>query len=108
MVEQWHYPIGLIATEISLKLNGMPRRADIVVYRQGIAWMIVECKAPHIALTDEVLQQAARYNMVLDVPYIVLTNGPETHIIRYNHQIQQWNYINEFPPHQIVDKSDSD
>ena len=40
--------------------------------------MVVECKRPDVELTTEVLDQAIRYNMVLNVKYIAITNGRKT------------------------------
>lgn len=54
----------------------MQRRADILAYRpDGSPFLLVECKAPHIAVTQATLDQAARYNLVMNVPYLLITNG---------------------------------
>jgi hypothetical protein len=72
------YPGGLLQVEGSLKLNGMKRRADVVAYdRTGKPFLLIECKAPEVALSQKVLDQAARYHLVLGVPYILITNGLE-------------------------------
>lgn len=74
------YPAGLMGNEVSIKLNGTSRRCDTVVYdRQAHPWMIVEYKAPHIAIDREVLAQALRYNLTLGARYITITNGMTTH-----------------------------
>lgn len=65
-----------IANEISLTLNGTLRRADTVVYDDSLKpFVVVEYKAPGIALTADVLNQALRYNLVFNAPYVVITNG---------------------------------
>ena len=65
-----------IAQEYSVKINGTAQRADIVVVGKDLKPVIlVECKAPEVAITKEVLSQAARYNAILGARYIVLTNG---------------------------------
>jgi hypothetical protein len=40
--------------------------------------MMIECKAPEVALNEEVLQQVLRYNMSVPVEFIVITNGEAT------------------------------
>ena len=56
-------------------------RADILVYdRKAQPLAVVECKRPEVELTGEVLDQAVRYNMALDVRYIMITNGAKTFI----------------------------
>lgn len=70
------YPLELMQVEGAITLNGMTRRCDIVVYdREVRPWMIVECKKESVALTQKVIDQACRYNLVLQVPYLLLTNG---------------------------------
>jgi len=62
--------------EGAITLNGMTRRCDIVVYDRNLKpWMIVECKKEEVELSQKVADQASRYNIVLNVPYLLLTNG---------------------------------
>ena len=70
------YPLELMQVEGAITLNGMTRRCDIVVYDASVRpFSIVECKRETVALTQKVLDQACRYNLVLQVPYLWLTNG---------------------------------
>lgn len=70
------YPLGLIGNEISLRLNGQNRRCDTVIYDiYGSPLMIIEYKAPHITLNQEVFNQVIRYNIALKVKYLVVSNG---------------------------------
>lgn len=70
------YPLGKIAVEVGLKVNELQKRCDILLYdSQFKPYMIVECKAPAVLLNDAVLFQAATYNLPLQVPYIMLSNG---------------------------------
>lgn len=72
------YPLELIQVEGAITLNGMTRRCDIVVYDQQVRpFIIVECKRETVPLTQKVIDQASRYNLVLQVPYLCLTNGPQ-------------------------------
>lgn len=79
LIHQMLYPQALIALEKSLALNGLKKRFDILVYDAAHEpWMLVECKAPQVALTEAVLDQVLRYNISIPVPYIVITNGAVT------------------------------
>ena len=70
------YPLELMQVEGAITLNGMTRRCDIVVYDASVKpYIIVECKNETVALSQKVLDQACRYNLVLQVPYLCLTNG---------------------------------
>lgn len=72
-------PAYEMMSEATLSFGGKAWRADIVVYRRNMSpAMVVECKRPDVELTREVLEQALRYNLVLDVNWIVITNGKKT------------------------------
>jgi hypothetical protein len=76
LVHDIGYPASLVAVEKEIKLHGLVKRFDIVVYdRQTRPWMIVECKEMGVEISQQVLEQALRYNISLDVPFIVITNG---------------------------------
>ena len=82
---QCEVPLHMMMSEAGLKLGDKQFRADILVYdRTARPLMIVECKRPQVELTREVLDQAVRYNMVLDVDYIMITNGTGTYVCRRN------------------------
>lgn len=72
-------PMHMMMSEVPLRRGGKDYRADIVVYgRDGKPLMIVECKRPETELEGSVADQAIRYNKVLDVKYIAITNGLKT------------------------------
>jgi len=70
------YPSSFISVEKEIELNGTKKRYDIVVYSKELKPdIIIECKAPEIELSEQVLEQALRYDLVLQVNYVVITNG---------------------------------
>lgn len=73
-----NYPASLMAIEKGIELNGLKKRCDIVIFKDRKPWMIVECKEPNVPLSQDTFMQIIRYNMVLQVPYLVLTNGTQT------------------------------
>jgi hypothetical protein len=92
------YPESLIAVEAPLRYNRLKKRSDLVVYRKdGNPGLIAECKAPHIALTRGVLEQAAMYNMPLQVRFLVLTNGIQHHILCINREEEKFEFREQFP-----------
>ena len=96
--EEQDVPLSLMSVEKSLKLHGMIRRCDIVVYnREGQPVMIVECKAPEVALNQAVLDQAARYNLKLQVPYLLVSNGHEYYCCKINRQQQDVDFLEAIP-----------
>ena len=83
LAESMKVPYHMMMSEAGFRLGEKQFRADILVYdRKAQPLMIVECKRPEVELTRDVLDQAIRYNMVLDVRYIVITNGNRTFMCR--------------------------
>ena len=79
LILQQGYPKGLISVEKEIKVGGLKKRYDIVVYdRERRPWMLIECKEAGVVLTDNVLQQLLRYHQVLQCPYWLLCNGPQS------------------------------
>jgi hypothetical protein len=91
-------PKSLVSVEKNLKVNGLPRRTDVLVYSKAMKKMLLaECKAPAIKITQKVFDQAARYNLSLDVKYFVLTNGLQTVCCTMDHVRGQYNFLEEIP-----------
>jgi hypothetical protein len=74
-----HYPVSLIAVEKKIMLGNLTKRYDIVVYnRNHEPWMLVECKAPDVDITESTLNQLLHYHNVMQCAYWMLTNGRQT------------------------------
>lgn len=101
LVKERGYPQSLIALEKELLLNGLKKRFDVLVYNSDHQpWMMVECKAPGVALSEAVLQQALRYNMTIPVNYIIITNG--NHTLGWKKVEGRLELISELPPFQTI------
>ncbi len=98
LVEEKNYPAALIAVEMPLKFNRMERRADVVLYSgRGKPFMIIECKAPGIKISQKAFDQAARYNTGLKVDYLVVSNGLVHYCAKLNHAGGTWEFLKEIP-----------
>ena len=84
LMNELEIPPSHISVERKITVNGLAKRYDIVVYKEAKPWMVVECKAPHIPLTQEVLEQAGRYNITLNAEVIGVTNGHEHKFFKIN------------------------
>lgn len=70
------YPLGLMMVEKEFKYNKLNKRADIVVCdKNGAPLLMAECKSADVAITQNVFDQAMRYNLTMDVTTVVLSNG---------------------------------
>lgn len=76
LLQVQQYPASLVAVEKELKLGELRKRFDILVYNGSHQpWMMIECKAMEVPLSEEVLNQVLRYNVAVPVRYLVITNG---------------------------------
>lgn len=79
------YPLSLMAVEKQLQYGELNRRFDLVLFdRSGSAQIIIECKEMNVRLTEDVLSQALRYNMVVQAPVLVITNGVHCLAVRFD------------------------
>lgn len=103
LIEEKGFPSSLIAVEKNLKVNQLNKRFDAVVFHSnGSPLLLIECKAPEVNLTEETLQQALRYNSVLQAPFIILTNGLNTYIGQLNFTNQSFSYLKDIPVYNEI------
>lgn len=103
LLEQKGYPQALMANEVQVQLNGTKKRCDTVLYRRDLtARMIVEYKAPDIAITQKVFDQITRYNIVLKVDYLIVTNGLQHYCCRMDYERGSYNFLQDIPDYQSL------
>jgi hypothetical protein len=91
-------PLSLMAVEKRLKINTLIKRADVVVHeRSGRALMLVECKAPGVLISQHVFDQAARYDMVFHVNFLLITNGLANYCCRFDYALNTYSFLPEIP-----------
>lgn len=96
MIDEKKYPASLMGVEMLVKVNELSQRADIVLYQtDGKPWLIVECKKSDVTITQETFYQIARYNLTLQVPYMVITNGLEHYCLFFNGT--DFEYLEDLP-----------
>ena len=92
------YPKGLLANEIQLNLNGTKKRCDTVLFNKDLsARMIMEYKAPNIEITQAVFDQITRYNMVLKVEYLIVSNGMRHYCCKIDYNTMQYTFLPDIP-----------
>lgn len=98
LVEHKGYPAARMATEVSLRLGNMQKRCDCVCYDRYMRPMvIIELKAPTVALSQEVMNQICRYNMAMHVPYLMLSNGLCHVCAHIDYEKGEYRYLNDIP-----------
>jgi hypothetical protein len=99
LVVEKKYPLSLIAVEAGLKYNQMQKRADVLVYdKQGHPFLLVECKAPEVKISQDTFDQVARYNMIFKVSYLIVTNGMDHFCCKMDYSDNSYRFLEEIPP----------
>ena len=99
LIEHQGFPKGLISLEKGLKYNQLQKRTDLVVFdRIGIPYLLIECKAPEIELSQKVLHQALAYRSSLLTPYVIISNGLKHISLEFEKNQKKFIQIQNFPP----------
>ncbi|MFA7445055.1 MAG: type I restriction enzyme HsdR N-terminal domain-containing protein [Flavobacteriaceae bacterium] len=98
LLQEKKYPKSLVNVEKLIKVNGLSKRYDIVVFKpDGSIFLLVECKAPTIKITQETFNQIARYNLVLNAEYLMVTNGVDHYFCKMDFENQRYVFLEELP-----------
>ncbi len=98
LIEERDYPKSLMAIEKELIVNKLKKRCDIVVYnRQLIPILIVECKAFNVKINQQAFDQAARYNLSLNVKNLIITNGLSHYCCLIEENKEAYTFIKDIP-----------
>ncbi len=98
LIKEKHYPESLIANEIQIVLNNQKKRCDTVAYDRSLTpLVIIEYKSPDVKITQEVFDQIVRYNMVLKVKYLIVSNGLQHYCCRIDYENLSYEYLSEIP-----------
>jgi len=95
LLQELNYPASLFSIEKEVKLGELRKRCDIIVYKNALPWIIIECKEPNVPITEKTLQQILRYHLALPVPYLCLTNG--NNVFLFEKKDEQFKEIFSFP-----------
>jgi hypothetical protein len=103
LTEYKHFPLSRLANEIGITLGNVKRRCDTVLYDDYLQpLMIIEYKSPEIAVNQDVFDQIARYNMSLNVPWLIVSNGLQHFCCRIDKEKGESVFLKEIPDYETV------
>lgn len=103
LVDHKHYPQVLLANEVGLDLNNTKKRCDTILYRRNLTpLMIIEYKAPQINIAQKVFDQIARYNIVLRVDYLIVSNGLQHYCCKMDYEHQTYSFLADIPDYHLL------
>ena len=98
LIREKKFPQTMIGVEKGLKVNSLSKRCDILIYGQKMQpLLLVECKAPKVVINEKTFEQIARYNLPLQVQYLLVTNGITTYCCKMNYVEQQFTFLEKIP-----------
>lgn len=102
LLQEKKYPKSLINVEKLLKINGLVKRYDVVVFNNdGSIFILVECKAPEIKISQTTFDQIARYNMTLQSEYLMVTNGLNHYFCQMDFENERYAFLRELPDYGV-------
>lgn len=102
LLEEKKYPKSLINVEKVLKVNGLRKRYDVVVFKKdGSIDVLIECKAPEIKIAQATFDQIARYNMTMKAEYLMVTNGMNHYFCQMDFENEKYQFLSELPEYRI-------
>ena len=108
LVEHKGYPKGLLGNEIALTCGDKTLRCDSILYNKvSQAQMIIEYKAPSVAITQRVFNQISTYNLLLHVDYLMVSNGLQHYCCRMDYKYQTYEFLQEIPDYADIAESDA-
>jgi len=103
LIEHTGYPSGLLANEISIALGNVRKRCDTVLYDNYLnPLMIIEYKSPAVVINQKTFDQIARYNLVLQVPWLIVSNGIQHFCCHTDQEKKEYVFLNEIPEYDKI------
>ncbi|UKN02880.1 type I restriction enzyme HsdR N-terminal domain-containing protein [Paracrocinitomix mangrovi] len=98
LIQHKNYPQGRMVSEYTVDYNGLKKRCDIAIFNEELGVdVIVECKAPNVALTEDTFYQIAKYTSTLRAPILILTNGLEHYCGFVDLNKKELRFLKEIP-----------
>ena len=102
LLQEKNYPKSYLNIEKLIKINDISKRYDIVVFQpDGTIFLLIECKAPEVKITQETFDQIARYNLTLKAQYLMVTNGLNHYFCQMDFVNETYIFLNDLPNNQI-------
>jgi hypothetical protein len=105
LIIEKHYPDSLLGNEITLRQNEISKRCDTIVYSRFLGpLMIVEYKSPDVPIKRAVFDQICRYNALLKVRYLTVSNGISHFCCRIDYETQAYTYLKSIPNYDELEE----
>ncbi len=101
--KELNYPLSLMIVEAGIKVNNLQKRADIVIYNKlKQPYLIVECKAPDVALNNDVFNQIINYYSSIKAEILIVSNGLKHVCFKFNYTKKKTEFLKDIPAYQML------
>ena len=108
LMQEKKYPKSLINVEKVLHVNGLRKRYDIVIFNpNGAIHALIECKAPHITISQATFDQIAQYNMTLQSQFLMVTNGLNHYYCTMDFENEKYEFLRSIPEYGPISQQTS-
>ncbi len=98
VLQEKQYPKSYLNVEKLIKINDLHKRYDLIVFQpDGTIFLLVECKAPEVKITQDTFDQIARYNLALKARYLMVTNGLNHYFCQMDFEKEAYIFLKELP-----------
>ena len=98
LINEKNFPVNLINVEKVVRINGLNKRYDIIAYNSdGSIFLIVECKAPRVKISQSAFDQIARYNLALKASCLMVTNGLNHYYCQMDFKKEKYHFLKDIP-----------
>ncbi len=98
LLQEKKVPLSLLNVEKLIKINELSKRYDIVAFQpDGTIFLLVECKSPEIKIYQDTFDQIARYNLMLEAKYLMVTNGLNHYFCQMDFEKECYTFLNDLP-----------
>jgi hypothetical protein len=88
----------LIAVERAFSIQGLKKRFDLVVFdKSTLPLLLAEFKSPGVPVTQITFDQIAVYNMQLQIPYALVSNGMKHHCFQIDDEKRGFVFLEDLP-----------
>ncbi len=104
LTDHLSYPAPLLANEVEISVGQKRLRCDTILYNKVCApRMIVEYKAPSVAVTRKVFDQVAAYNTLLHADYQEVSNGLSHYCCHIDYERRAYRFLPSIPHYSALE-----
>lgn len=92
------YPLNHMISEKKTGHKNSNQRLDLLIMSaEGNPLILVECKAPQVAITQNTFDQIARYQRGVNAEFLMVTNGLNHYFCKMDYENESYQFLKALP-----------